>query len=159
MYLYTWLFLCDHPYLFSLLFCCSAIPTSCCILKAFYYLFMSLLLAAGACMHAWAEFYHLSQSSKFVLTGFLSRCMQYWLNHWPGSVQIASQQWMTKTLPVSMQTNHISNSAIVGNIYIYSYSYVLLLSDCMHAYKWQKYHHKWSHIVLELLVWSTLWDF
>ena len=35
----------------------------------------------------------------------LSRCMQYWLkNHWPGSLQTLSQQWMPKTLRVFMLT-------------------------------------------------------
>jgi len=66
-------------------------------------------------VHAWAEVCHLSQSSKSVFMGFLSRCMQYWLkNHWPGSVQTLSQHWMTKPLPVSMHTNCISNSAILS---------------------------------------------
>ena len=31
------------------------------------------------CMLAWAEVCHLSQSSKSILTGFVSKCMQYWL--------------------------------------------------------------------------------
>jgi len=47
--------------------------------------------------------------------------MQYWLkNHSPGSVKALSQQCMTKTLPASVHTNHIS--------YL-SNNYVSLLSD------------------------------
>jgi len=72
-------------------------------------------------VHALAEVCHLSKSSKSLLTGLFSRCMQCWpRNHWPGSVRTLSQQWMTKTLPVSMHTNYISNSIN---------SYVFLLSD------------------------------
>ena len=40
------------------------------------------------------------------------RCLYIivWLeNRWPGSVQTPNQQWMIKTLPDSMHTNHISN--------------------------------------------------
>jgi len=35
---------------------------------------------------AWAKVYHLciTEKQKSILTGFLSRCLQYWLmSHWP----------------------------------------------------------------------------
>ena len=82
----------------------SAIPTSCYILMFFLFLFMSLFLQR---MHAWGDVCHLPQSSKSVLTGFLGRCMQYWLkNHWPDQ------------LKHSLHTNCISNSATLCNNYI-----------------------------------------
>ena len=46
---------------------------------------------------------------------------------------------MTKTLPISMHTNHVSSSAILSN------NYTSLLSICAHAYKWRKWNNKWNH--------------
>ena len=76
-------------------------------------------------MHTWDEVCHLSQSSKSVPTGFLSRCMQYWLkNHWLGICSNTDSVRDYKASSCSStHTNSISNATILSN------SYVLLLSD------------------------------
>ena len=107
-------------------------------------------------MHDWAEVCHLSQSSKSVLTGILSRCMQYWLkNHWPDQVVFKH----------SLHTNCISNSAILCNNYI---SWPSDLCACVHDKKKMasqrkpyffseqfKSPHETSNLVKEVMGWYT----
>jgi len=46
-------------------------------------MFFTLVYVTAGAYLSW-RVCHLSQSNKSVLTGFLSRCMQYWLNnYWP----------------------------------------------------------------------------
>ena len=123
-----------------MLFCLSAIPTSRYIFNVFYS-FLSLFKLQ---MHAWAE---VCQSSKSVLTGFLSSCMQYWLKNLsstrPGYIQ---------TLPAYHGTDCISNSAILRN------NYISLLNDlctCVHVkIKWRPTA---SMQVAHCWVWKVHW--
>jgi len=59
----------------------------------------------------------LSQSSKSVRLGFLSRCMQYWLkNHWPCRLSSNIDSTVdAKDSPCLHACNHISNSTILNN--------------------------------------------
>jgi len=67
-------------------------------------------------LHAWNEVCHLSQSSKPVFTGFLSRCMQYWLkSHWLGICSNTTSVMDEEPLMVSMPTDCISNLTILSN--------------------------------------------
>ena len=101
-------------------------------------------LAAGACL-SW------SLPSKTEQQSFLSRC-KYWLkNHWPGSVQALSQQWLLKTLHFSIHTTVflIQQSGIV---------IVSLLSDlctCIQVFENGVAN---EAIDLRCPVWTTLWD-
>ena len=78
-------------------------------------------------MHAWAEVCHLSQSSKSVLTGFFSRCTQYWLkNHWP--TRLSSNTPCTTVFLIQQSCKIITFRCLV---------------ICVHAYTWRK-KLKWS---------------
>ena len=132
-----WTILCYHPYLVSLLFADL----------------LSLHLVTFYCFfNPVCHFYILdlkfahNQSSKSVPQAFSADVCRRLKNLWPGSVQTLSQQWTRMTIPVSIHINHNSNSAILSN------NFVLLLVICAHAYKWRKWHHKWSHIILQWLV-------
>jgi len=92
-------------------------------------------------MHARAEVYHPSQSSKSVLTGFL--CIIGQKNRWP------NQAFFKHFL----HTPCISNSAILHN------NYISLLSDlcaCVHGMK--KWRRKGSHSS-SVSGSTALWDF
>jgi len=65
--------------------------------------------ASGTCLTEVLPSIIYRAAKMSVLTGFLSRCLQYWL-----SIQAPSQQYMTKTVLLvlavcSMHTNHIYN--------------------------------------------------
>ena len=70
---------------------------------------------------------------------------------WPGKT--SCQKWMTKTIPASIHTNPTSKSAILSN------NYASLLIDLCACVQVKKIDHKWSHILLQWLIWNTSWDF
>ena len=101
------------------------------IVKHFSVLFMLLFL------RAWAENCQLLQSSKSLLTGLLSGCMQCWLkNHWQVISSNTESTMDNRPLPVSVHTNCISNSGILSN----NYDLLLMLSAQV-----KKWCCKWSH--------------
>ena len=78
------------------------------------------------------EVFHLSQSSKSVIIGFLSRFMQYWLkNHWPGS-SCSNTKSTRDTKDSSCLHTHsiISNSAILNNNCFTAKCFVCMTQQC-----------------------------
>jgi len=65
------------------------------------------------------------------------------------------QQWITKTLPVSMHTNRISNSAILSNNYI---SLPSDLCTCVQAKKIASHRKPYSSSVTGLKCFVRLWS-
>ena len=131
--MYSCVFYAIIPTLFRC-FCWSAISTSCYIFNVFLFLFMSLFLAADACL-SWSL---PSTAEQQVSPHRLP--MQYWL----------------KNHRLSSHTNSISNSATLHN------NDISLLSDlcaCVHVKK--KWHRKGSHSSSvsgsNHLVWLQTW--
>ena len=86
------------------------------LFNAFFSLVKVTFLAE---VQAWSEVCHLSDSSKSVLIGFLSRCSVGW-----GNIdQALFEHQVNQNLPCLHAHNHISNSATLSN------SYGSLLSD------------------------------
>ena len=87
-------------------------------------------------MHARAEVcLPFVTEQQVYLTGFLSRCMQYWLKNLSlCSVQTLSQQCMTK--PPCTPTIFLLQQ---------SWAIITLLMICVYAYKWRKWRCKWNH--------------
>ena len=85
-------------------------------------------------MHAWAKVCHVSWRSKSVLTGVLSRCMQYWLkNRWPDQALFNHY----------LHTTFISNSAIFCNNSIDWF--VACVHAQVHAYMCKWFVHMRTH--------------
>ena len=90
-------------------------------LMFFFLLFVTFL--------AEVSIYSVPQSSKSVITGFLSRVYSV---GW----QIIDQTRLSSNTPCTPRVP--SNTAILCN------NYISLLSDCVHVYTWKKWHRKWS---------------
>ena len=96
-----WTVLCYHPYLVSMLFADLLSLHLATFLYIMFLILLTSLFFSSRCMHAWVEVYHLLQSSKSSLTGFL------WV------LAEESQAFFKH----SQHTNSISNSVILHNNY------------------------------------------
>ena len=124
--------------------CWSAIPTSCYNVVFPYVTFLTADASVEVC--------HLSQSSKSVLTGLLRRCMQYWLrNHCPRICSNTKSTIDDKDSPISIHTNHISNSAILSNNCFIEFFMCMCTGEENGIAN--------EAIVLQWPVWSTTQDF